>query len=211
MNKFAFAGLYATVLLAFTLPTQAAGTIRVMLLDGQSGGPYHAWQQVTPVLKKELEETGLFQVDVVTAPPANGDFTSFQPDFQKYQVVVSNYDAPDWPANLKSAFEQYIQNGGGLVTVHAADNAFANWPAYNKMIGIGGWRGRNEQAGPLWYYKEGRLESDTSPGNAGSHGNRLPFALTVRDSDHPITKDCLKYLCTLEMNCMPLCAVLAKT
>jgi uncharacterized protein len=187
MNKFAFGLLCATALLAATLPVYAADTIHVMLLDGQSGGPYHAWQKVTPVLKKELEQTGLFQVDVVTAP-SNGDFTGFQPDFQKYQVVVSNYDAPDWPDNLKSAFEQYMQNGGGLVTVHAADNAFANWPAFNKMIGIGGWRSRNEQAGPLWYYKEGKLVSDTSPGNAGSHGNRLPFALTIQDSDHPITK-----------------------
>ena len=41
-----------------------------MILDGESGGPYHQWQLVTPVLKKELDETGLFQVDVVTAPPA---------------------------------------------------------------------------------------------------------------------------------------------
>ena len=48
----------------------AAGPIQVMLLDGESGGPYHAWQLTTPVLKKELEETGLFQVDVVTAPAA---------------------------------------------------------------------------------------------------------------------------------------------
>ena len=37
-----------------------------------------------------------------------------------------NYDAPDerWPAALKASFEQYMTNGGGLVAVHAADNAF---------------------------------------------------------------------------------------
>ena len=50
------------------LLAQAAPPIRVMILDGESGGTYHKWQQVTPVLKQELEETGLFQVDVVTAP-----------------------------------------------------------------------------------------------------------------------------------------------
>ena len=44
-----------------------------MLLDGESGGPYHDWQHVTPVLKKILDETGLFETTVVTAPPANGD------------------------------------------------------------------------------------------------------------------------------------------
>ena len=56
-----------------------------------------------------------------------------------------NYDAPDerWPAALKSSFEQYMTDGGGLVVVHAADNAFAGWPAFNEMIGVGGWRGPN--------------------------------------------------------------------
>ena len=100
-----------------------------MLLDGESGGPYHAWKATTPVLKKELEETGLFQVDVVTAPAAGGDFNAFKPDFGKYQVIVMNYDAPDerWPDSLKAAFEQYVRGGGGLVTVHAADNAFGGW------------------------------------------------------------------------------------
>src|ERR1051326_7550714 len=166
----------------------AADPVRVMLLDGQSGGPYHAWQLTTPVLKKELEETGLFQVDVVTAPAAGGDFSTFKPAFANYAVVVSNYDAPDWPAELKSSFEQYVKSGGGLVIVHAADNAFPDWHAYNEMIGIGGWRGRTEKSGPLWFVKDGKLVSDTSPGPAGAHGARLPFQLTTRDTNHPITK-----------------------
>ena len=63
-------------------PTQSRATtpIKVMLLDGESGGTYHAWQLTTPVLKKELDETGLFQVDVVTAPPAGADFSNFKPE-----------------------------------------------------------------------------------------------------------------------------------
>jgi type 1 glutamine amidotransferase len=167
-----------------------AAPSRIMLLDGESGGPYHKWQLTTPVLKKQLEETGLFQVDVVTAPPADGDFRNFKPDFKKYAGVVFNYDAPDnrWSQDLKSSFEQYMKEGGGLVIVHAADNAFPGWEAFNEMIGIGGWRGRNEKAGPFWYYKDGKLVSDTSPGNAGAHGNRVPFQLTVRDANHPIVK-----------------------
>ena len=51
-------------------PTPRAGPIYVMLLDGESGGPYHNWKLTTPVLKKELEETGLCQVDVLTDPAA---------------------------------------------------------------------------------------------------------------------------------------------
>ena len=171
------------------LPAPAGTPIRVMLLDGESGGPYHKWKTTTPVLKKELEETGLFQVDVVTAPPSGSDFSGFRPEFGKYQVVVSNYDAAEWPADLKSGFEQYMKNGGGLVVVHAADNAFSTWPAYNQMIGIGGWRHRTETAGPLWYYQGGKLVSDPQAGEAGHHGKRLPFLVAIRDSEHPITKD----------------------
>ena len=171
-------------------PSWAASQIRVMILDGESGGSYHNWQAITPALKKQLDETGLFQVDVVTAPPASGDFSNFKPDFAKYQVVVFNYDAPDarWSEDLKASFERYMTNGGGLVIVHAADNAFPGWQAFNEMIGIGGWRGRNEKSGPLWYFKDGKLVSDASPGSAGSHGNRLPFRMTVQDASHPITR-----------------------
>jgi len=183
----------ATAILAaaflFTPVAQAAPSpIEVMLLDGESGGPYHAWQVTTPILKKELEATGLFAVTVVTAPPSGADFSSFKPDFSHYKVVVSNYDAPDWPANLRTQFEDYMRNGGGLVIVHAADNAFPNWPEFNEMAGIGGWRKRTESAGPSWYYKDGKIVPDTSPGPAGSHGARLPFLVTTRVTDHPITK-----------------------
>jgi uncharacterized protein len=175
------AGMLATA-------TRGDAAIRVMILDGESGGPYHKWQLVTPVLKKELEETGLFQVDVVTAPKSGEDFSAFRPDFGKYQVVVSNYDAPDWPAELKTAFDQYMKNGGGLVTVHAADNSFGQWHEYNEMIGVGGWRDRNEQSGPLWFFRDGKLVSDTAPGRAGGHGNRIPFQIVIRDPEHPITR-----------------------
>lgn len=139
--------------------------VRVMLLDGESAGPYHDWQLTTPVLRRMLEETGRFKVDVVTAPPAGGDFTRFDPQWNDYQAVVFNYDAPDerWPARLKASFERYMSGGGGLVVVHAADNAFPGWTAWNEMTGLGGWRGRS-----------------------GTHGKRIAFAIT-RAAEHPIT------------------------
>jgi mono/diheme cytochrome c family protein len=185
----ALPAILAVALLA-SASSRAAAPVRVMILDGESGGPYHKWQVTTLVLRKQLDETGLFQVDVVTAPPAGSSFAAFRPQFTEYQAVVLNYDAPDerWPADLKASFEQYIRSGGGLVIVHAADNAFPGWKAFNDMIGVGGWRDRTEQAGPFWYVKDGTLTSDNTPGRAGSHGQRLPFRLTVRDSNHPITR-----------------------
>lgn len=181
-------GIVLSTLLFAMAPFASAAPIRVMILDGESAGPYHNWRLTTPVLKAELEETGLFAVTVVTAPPSESGLSSFHPNFSDYQAVVMNYDAPDWPENLRAAFEKYVSSGGGLVIVHAADNAFPNWPAYNLMIGIGGWRHRNEAAGPHWFFKEGKLVSDATPGSAGQHGARLPFQVVTRDPNHPIMK-----------------------
>jgi type 1 glutamine amidotransferase len=162
----AMAALAAATGLSMSSGEQPAPPIRVMLLDGESAGPYHNWRLTTPVLRRELEEAGLFQVDVVTAPPAGSDYSKFQPLWSAYQVVVFNYDAPDerWPAQLKKSFEEYMAGGGGLVVVHAADNAFPKWQAWNEMTGLGGWRGRT-----------------------GTHGRRIAFAITPR-AEHPITK-----------------------
>jgi len=182
--------LLTIVLALVTAAPRAASPIRIMLLDGESGGPWHKWQLTTPVLKKILDEPGLFQVDVVTAPAAGGDFSAFAPKFSDYKAIVFNYDAPSdrWSDTLKKSYEDYVSAGGGMVSVHAANNAFAGWDAYNKMIGIGGWRGRTEKDGSYWFWKDGALASDPSAGPAGSHGQRTPFLVTVRDASHPILR-----------------------
>jgi len=187
MKRIGFA-VFLGALLAYAPACGAQAPLRILLLDGQSGGSFHNWQLTTPVLKAELEETGLFEVTVLTAPPSDGDFSNFKPDFSRYQAIVSNLDSPEWPEGLRREFERYIENGGGLVVVHAADNAFPGWPAFNQMIGVGGWRNRNEAAGPLWYFKDGKLVSDTSAGAAGAHGARLPFQVVAREPEHPILK-----------------------
>ena len=107
MRKTFALGTVIAILFVLVTTMPAAPQITAMILDGQSGGAYHAWQQVTPVLKKQLEDTGLIHVDVVTAPAWPGDFSKFNPDFTKYQVVVSNLDSQDWPANLKARSEEH--------------------------------------------------------------------------------------------------------
>ena len=187
MNKtvFTFCIVLCTALFPSTVPA-AENRIPILLLDGQSGGPYHVWQLTSSVLKLELEETGLFQVTIATSPQFGGDFTHFQPNFSRYKAIVWNYDAPDWPANLRTQLEDYVSHGGGLVIVHGSDNAFPDWPAYNQMAGLGGWRNRSEKSGPYVYFKNGKFASDTSAGPAGSHGARIPFQITSRAPEHPI-------------------------
>jgi type 1 glutamine amidotransferase len=191
MNKVVTGLLLGTAMMAGAVRAEGqARPIPVMLLDGESAGLYHNWRLTTPVLKKELEETGLFAVTVVTAPDSKtGDLSRFKPEFGQYKVVVLNYDAPEWPEELKTQFEEYVQNGGGLVVIHATDNAFPHWDAFNEMIGIGGWRGRDESAGPMWYFDDGKLVEDkTTPGTAGHHGMRLPFQVVTRAPENPIMK-----------------------
>jgi uncharacterized protein len=169
--------------------TLAAAPRRVLIVDGQNN---HQWAVTTPVLKKSLEQTGLFQVDVATTPPKGGDMSAFRPKFKDYAVVVSNYSdfggGGVWPAETQQDFEEYVRNGGGFVTVHAADNAFPKWKEYNRIIGVGGWGGRTEKDGPMLRWRDGKIVPDTTPGNGGHHGKRHSYAVTTRVKAHPITK-----------------------
>jgi type 1 glutamine amidotransferase len=113
---------------------------------------------------------------------------SFRPKFSDYQVVISNYNGEPWSDETKGDFESYVKNGGGFVSVHAADNAFPEWPAYNEMIGLGGWGDRNEKSGPYLRLREGAWKPDTSPGRGGSHGKQHDFLMITRAPEHPIMK-----------------------
>ncbi len=156
--------------------------IKVLIVDGHNN---HNWRATTPLLKAYLEETKLFKVDVATA---GADVGKFKPNFADYQVVVSNYNGPEWPKETKKAFVDFVKKGGGLVAVHAADNSFPGWIEYNEMIGVGGWGGRSEKSGPYVRVREGKVVLDKSKGAGGSHGARHPFVVTTLDSKHPITE-----------------------
>ena len=169
------------------LGVASAAPRKVLIVNGQS--IFHAWRESTPVLRKILEETGLFTVDVATTPPKGADMSSFRPNFSAYSVVVLNYDGDAWPAETNAAFEQFVRNGGGVVSYHAADNSFPEWKAYQQMIAVGGWVNRKAPAsGQKIRWTDGKIRLDSTPGNCGHHGARLPFAVTMRDPSHPVAK-----------------------
>jgi type 1 glutamine amidotransferase len=163
----------------------AAPPYKALIVDGQNA---HPWKDTTPVLKKLLAETGLFEVDVATSPPARQDMSRFQPKFANYKLVVLNYQGDDWPPAARKAFVEYVRNGGGVVVYHFACAAFPKWKEYNEIIGLGGWGGRNEKAGPYVRWKEGEIVRDPSPGIGGGHGPSQEFQIVVRDAEHPVTK-----------------------
>ena len=204
--------LTATLIAAATGNANAEEKLKALIIDGQNN--HGAWPKTTAMMKKYLEESGRFTVDVERTrytwkggallkefslddgkphedlPQPKAD-PEFKPKFNDYDVVINNFgwNAAPWPDATNQAFDNFVRKGGGLVIVHAADNSFGDWPAYNKMIGIGGWGGRNEKSGPYVYIDEtGKTIRDTTPGNGGSHGPQHEFKIVIRNPEHPITK-----------------------
>ncbi len=213
-----------TLIFLFFLGLTVDAQIKALIVDGQNN--HEVWPKSTIMMKQYLEETGLFEVDIYRSkytwkagreeeylpkagvgetedlrdPTADPDFA---PTFKNYDVVISNFGwkAAAWPARTQKAFEKFMKAGGGLVSVHAADNSFPGWSAYNEMIGLGGWGDRTEKDGPYVYYtNEGELKVDDSPGKGGSHGPQNNIYMTIR-ADHPITKGLPKNWYTAKDEC----------
>lgn len=160
--------------------------IKALIVTGQSN---HNWEVSHLAIKQILENSGLFTVNVAISPEAGNIMSNFNPDFASYQLVVLDYDGDRWPEETEKSFLAFVENGGGVVVYHAANNAFKDWKEYNRIIGFGGWGGRDETAGPYIYRQDGGLVYDEkSSGCAGSHGCRHEFVLHCGNPEHPVTK-----------------------
>ncbi|RME71812.1 MAG: hypothetical protein D6781_03405 [Verrucomicrobia bacterium] len=193
---------------AGTAAHAAAPRIRVLLIDGQNN--HGAWPQTSQVIKTVLEQSGRFDVTISRTPPDDGRkpnygapqptvedmpaelqeaWARWRPDFSKADVVISNYNGVLWPEPVREAFEAFVREGGGFVALHAADNAFAQWEEYQRMVGVGGWYGRNTRThGPRIHWEDGRLVKDPAPHYCGAHGKRSPVLVEIRDPEHPIVR-----------------------
>ena len=131
-----------------SLPILAAASpqkIRLLIVEGVSN---HHWQHRLALVQDILARDGSFEVDVSVTPadPSDPGWANWRPEFSKYDAVLSGYNnlggkAP-WPAEVQRAFEQYVRRGGGFYVYHEANNSFAEWPEYNRMIGLG-WRDKH--------------------------------------------------------------------
>lgn len=177
--------LFVAGLLTFLSACKNESGFKTLIITGQNN---HNWKSSSPVLKQILDETGMFKSEITITPDKGGDMKSFNPDFNKYKLVVLDYNGDSWSDKTNAAFLQYVIDGGGVVIYHAADNSFPEWKEYNEMTGLGGWGNRSEKNGPYVYYKGNELFYDTTAGIGGSHGKRREFIVTIRITDHPITK-----------------------
>jgi type 1 glutamine amidotransferase len=81
--------------------------VRVVIIDGQNN---HNWKATTPLLKKELEESGRFTVDVATSPaqvpaPPKPKDPNDEAAAAKYKEALAKYQ--DEQANYKKAMAQF--------------------------------------------------------------------------------------------------------
>jgi type 1 glutamine amidotransferase len=162
--------------------------VKVLIVDGVSN---HNWQLNTALIRGILEPTGLFEVSVSTSPPRadSPGWDSWRPNFSAYDVVIQTYNdidnaGPVWPAAVQEDFETYVRNGGGVFIYHSANNAFPNWEAYNRIIGLG-WRLANQ--GDALSVTEGGevVRIPSGEGRGTGHGPRVD-ALITRLGNHPI-------------------------
>jgi type 1 glutamine amidotransferase len=163
----------------------AKDPIKALIVTGQNN---HNWQASSVILQKYLNESGIFQADIVISPPKGEDMSSFLPDFSAYGAVVLDYNGASWSEAANAAFLEYVKKGGGVVVYHAADNAFPQWKEYNEITGLGGWEGRNEKDGPYVYFADGKEVRDSSPGAGGSHGRQHEYTVVSHTPRHPIMK-----------------------
>ena len=173
------ASLFATSIV------RAAEPVRVLIIDGQNN---HNWKGTTPILKGFLTKSGRFAVEVATTPP-NGQpkevWNSFRPKFADYEAVLSNYNGESWPEPVQRDLEDYVAKGGGLVIVHAANNAFPEWAEFNRMIGLG-WRDA-KFGDRLTVDDQGQaIRTPKGEGPGAGHGAQHEFTVIVREREHPV-------------------------
>ena len=196
----------------------AAEKLKVLLIDGQNNHDWKSCQPVlkwaleecgrftvdgsstppsassSPKAPKEAtpEQQAKYDADLAKWKEQKAQraeaWKQWRPKFRDYDVIVSNYNGEDWPEEVRKDFVEYVHNGGGLVSVHAADNSFPGWPEFNEMIAVGGWGGRNEKSGPMVRWRDGQVVFDTSPGAGGTHGAGHEFLVETRAPEHPVMK-----------------------
>ncbi len=180
-----FIAIFALAIIAPHQATAKTSKIKALIVTGQNN---HNWQVSHRALQLILEQSGLFECDIALTAPAGGDMSSFTPNFEAYDVVVLDYNGDRWPKQTDEAFVEYVKQGGGVVIYHAADNAFAEWKEFNKIIALGGWEGRNEKSGPYYYLINGIGVLDNEPGPGGSHGQLRQYPMHQHKAKHPIIK-----------------------
>ena len=184
-----FARLFLAALFSVSsvADADARPRIKLLIVEGVSN---HDWRHRLALVKDILARDGAFEVETSITPSAADDpaWAAWRPDFSKYDVVMSGYNnlggKPAWPAEVQRAFESYVRNGGGFYCYHEANNSFAEWPEYNRIIGMG-WREKDFGKSLVIRPDESLDVIPPGEGEGTGHGNRVDV-LVHQLGEHPI-------------------------
>ncbi len=166
----------------------AAEKVNVVVLTGSNN---HNWQQTTPALRTILVQSGRFNVDVVSEPEK-----LTQQVLAEYDVLLSNWNnwrggdskdpAVPWSSELKKAYVEFVENGGGHVMIHAGSASFFDWEDYQK-IACATWNPGKTSHGPSHEF-DVRMTAATHPVTQGVKSFRTTDELWVRPLVQPEVK-----------------------
>jgi type 1 glutamine amidotransferase len=150
------------------LPVSAdTNQIRVLLVTGQDH-PAHQWRETAPALRQLLEQEKRIQARIVEDP-----HTLDTAALANYSVVIlhfQNWQLPGPGAAARDNLKRYVENGGGLISVHFGCGAWqGEWPEFANIIGR------------VWDPK------------LRGHDPREKFTVKIVDGNHPITRGLKDY------------------
>jgi type 1 glutamine amidotransferase/HEAT repeat protein len=144
-----------------TASAAAAAPIRVLFISGRNN---HKWKLTTPAIKKFLEESGRFKVDITEKP---SEITA--ESLKGYDLIFNGWTGfPKktghlWGLDTEKAIDDFVAGGKGMASFHAGSSSFHDWDGFQKIIGA------------VW-------------GKGTGHGRYHEFDVKIADAEHPITK-----------------------
>ena len=99
-------------------------------------GGRHPYDETTPVMAEFLKDAG----HAVTLSEGAEELTGGLGGFDA--IVLNTWretaSGNDWSGGQREGFKSYVEDGGGLVSVHISPASCADWPEMKKITG-GGW------------------------------------------------------------------------
>jgi uncharacterized protein len=170
------------------------------------GTNHHDWPRQDPYLINILKWSKVFEsIEYMVLPAADDDasWAAWNPTWTDYDVVVHNLDihhggGRDWSEAVKLSFESYMENGGGMVSLHGGGHGWGQctettsprglncWVAHNEMVG-GSWQ--SPDYGCAWEVVNGQqVMVPQGTGSPAIDVNFQELLVRVLDPEHPITK-----------------------
>ena len=151
-----------------------AAPLRVLVLTGANN---HDWATTTVALERIFEACPRFTVADVLDDPSKCDAATFG----SCDVAVSNWSAwpaltgRQWGATAERAFVDFVRSGGGFVVFHAAGATCHDWPEFQQLVAL------------TWGLDK------------TAHGAYHTFKVSIKDKEHPITRDLPDFWTTDEL------------